>query len=323
MKGWLSARLDDLSETLVTVKGVDITLGDILLVPAYLLVAVVGVRWLVRFIVRRLQAAHLAPDIVHLVKRLLYVLAIVGITITTLDLINVPLTAFAFVSGAVAIGVGFGAQNIINNFISGWILMWERPIRIGDFLEVDGVARGTVETINTRSTRIRRTDGVHMLIPNSKLLENTVVNWTLVDNLIRTTVKVGVAYGSNTTLVKELILEAVTSQPDVLNNPAPVVIFDDFGASSLDFEVYCWISATVERDLRIIRSNIRFKIDALFAQNDVVIAFPQRDIHVDGRIALVREAAQIVPDKPPKNVNEASPHDAKTGTLHKTDSSDD
>lgn len=271
---------------LFTIKGVDISLGDLLLVPAYIIIAIVGVRWLVKFLVSRLQKTGLAPDIVHLIKRLLYVLAIIGITITTLDFINVPLTAFAFVSGAVAIGVGFGAQNIINNFISGWILMWERPIRIGDFLEVDGVARGTVETINTRSTRIRRTDGVHMLIPNSKLLENTVVNWTLVDTLIRTTVKVGVAYGSDAHLVKELIHKAATSQSDVLSKPEPVVIFEDFGDNALAFEVYCWVSATVERDLRVIRSNIRFAIDALFAQNGVVIAFPQRDVHLDGHITV-------------------------------------
>lgn len=99
-------------------------------------------------------------DVIHLVRRVFYIVALAILAITTLDLLNVPLTAFAFVSGAVAIGVGFGAQNIINNFISGWILMWERPIRIGDFLEI-GEAYGTVESINTRSTLIRRTDGAH------------------------------------------------------------------------------------------------------------------------------------------------------------------
>lgn len=125
----------------------------------------------------------------------------VGLTvlvITALDLLNVPLTAFAFVSGAVAIGVGFGAQNIINNFISGWILMWERPIRIKDYIELGDTA-GTVEEINTRSTRIRRIDNVHLLVPNSKLLEETVVNLTLVDRLLRSVVRVGVVYGADVT----------------------------------------------------------------------------------------------------------------------------
>ncbi|MFT5812863.1 MAG: small-conductance mechanosensitive channel, partial [Psychroserpens sp.] len=113
-------------------------------------------------------------------ERILSVIAITVIIISILDFINMPIAAFAFLSGAIAIG----AQNIINNVISGWILMWERPIRIGDFLEIES-AKGLVEEINTCSTRIKRVDGVHFLIPNSKLLENTVVNWTLVNQLLR------------------------------------------------------------------------------------------------------------------------------------------
>ena len=153
-------------------------------------------------------ARGMNADLVQVIRRGLYVLGIVILAFTTLDLLNVPLTAFAFVSGAIAIGVGFGAQNIINNFISGWILIWERPIRINDFIEI-GDTTGTVEQINTRSTRIRRTDGVHLLVPNSQLLENTVVNWTLLDRMLRCVVRVGVAYGSDVDKVKE-ILEKMT-----------------------------------------------------------------------------------------------------------------
>jgi len=197
----------------------------------------------------------------------------------------VPLGAFAFVSGAVAIGVGFGAQNIINNFISGWILMWEKPIRIGDFLEL-GDVMGNVETINTRSTLIRRTDGVHMLIPNSHLLENTVVNWTLVDKLARGQVRVGVAYGSPVKLVADLISQAVNSHDFILKDPEPLVIFEDFGDSALIFDTFFWVSTVGERGLRVIKSEIRFKIEELFNQNDIVIAFPQRDIHIDGELKI-------------------------------------
>ena len=107
---------------------------------------------------------------------------------TAMSLLRIPLTAFAFISGAVAIGVGFGAQNIINNFISSWILMSERPVRIGDFVEIDNSA-GVVEMIGNRSTRIRRTDGVHMLVPNSQMLERIVVSWTLIDKSIRSMVR--------------------------------------------------------------------------------------------------------------------------------------
>ena len=253
-------------------------------------------RWIDRFISARMTANNVNADVVQLVSRAFYIVGIAVLAITTLDLLNVPLTAFAFVSGAVAIGVGFGAQNIINNFISGWILMWERPIRIGDFLEV-GETRGTVERINTRSTRLRRVDGVHLLIPNSYLLENIVVNWTLVDRLARSVVRVGVEYGSPVERVAELIEQAVTEQDAVLADPAPTVIFEDFGDSALIFDAYYWINATADRDLRVIRSNVRFRINALFHENNIVIAFPQRDVHLDGELRLTQALEPSTPSE--------------------------
>ena len=278
-----------LSKDLFTLFDITFTSGDLIAIP---LIYVVGI-WLFKKLAHiatyRLRSSGASADTIHLFKRLFYIVAGAILIVTTLDVMNVPLTAFAFLSGAVAIGVGFGAQNIINNFISGWILMWERPIRIGDFLEVDG-ARGRVETINTRSTRIRRVDGVHMLIPNSKLLENTVVNWTLIDNLTRTSVRVGVAYGSDCKLVARLIEQATQQQEDILTEPKPVVIFDDFGDNALMFETFFWVNATKERDLRVIRSQVRFTIDELFAEHDIVIAFPQRDVHLDGTLQLVKPA---------------------------------
>ncbi len=264
-----------------------ITAGQLLLVPTVLLVGWLVVRLVVRFTVRRLEAKQTSPDVVHLVRRIVYIVGLAMLALTTIDLLNLPLTAFAFVSGAVAIGVGFGAQNIINNFISGWILMWERPIRIGDFLEI-GDAKGTVESINTRSTRIRRVDGVHMLIPNSALLENTVVNWTLVDRLARCTVRVGVAYGSAPRQVQELFLQAVREQPETLEEPKPAVIFEDFGDNALIFDAYFWVMATVDRDLRVIRSNTRFRLEELLTEHGITIAFPQRDVHLDGSLTIAK-----------------------------------
>ena len=277
-----------LNEVIFSISGQEFTLGQLLIIPAVLIVGYLLISWLARLITRRLVARNMQPDIVHLIRRVFYIVALLVLAITTLDLLNVPLAAFAFVSGAIAIGVGFGAQNIINNFISGWILMWERPIRIGDFLEID-TAYGTVESINTRSTLIRRTDGVHMLIPNSALLENTVVNWTLVDHLARTKVRVGVAYGSPVKRVKELVLQAAQEHKDVLEDPLPLAIFDDFGDSALIFDLYFWVNAEGERDLRAIRSDIRFRIVELFEAENIVIAFPQQDVHLDGNITLLNQ----------------------------------
>ncbi len=274
-----------INQPLITLGDQTITIAQLLLVPVVLLVGWLVIRWGGKLINSRLSKNEVNPDAIQLISRAFHITAIGVLALTTLELLNVPLTAFAFVTGAIAIGVGFGAQNIINNFISGWILMWERPIRIGDFLEI-GDTRGTVETINTRSTRIRRIDGVHLLVPNSHLLENIVVNWTLVDRLARSVVRVGVAYGSPVKRVAELIEQAAREETAVLDEPSPLVIFEDFGDSALVFDVYYWIEANRDRDLRVIRSNLRFRIDELFRENDIVIAFPQRDVHMDGTLRL-------------------------------------
>ena len=274
-------RLSDfLAYPLVSIGDQAITAGQVCLVFAVVLGGYFLSRWVERILIRRLATQSVNPDLIHLIRRVYIITVLAVLVITILDLLNVPLAAFAFISGAIAIGVGFGAQNIINNFISGWILMWERPIRIGDFLEV-GDTKGKVEAINTRSTRIRRVDGVHLLIPNSHLLENMVVNWTLIDRLARTTVRVGVAYGSPVRKVAELIEQAAQEHEDIHGEPAPMVIFDDFGDNSLIFDLYFWVFATGDRDLRKIRSDLRFRIDELFHEHGITIAFPQRDVHLD------------------------------------------
>lgn len=274
-----------LNTTVFVIGEQPLTLKSILLIPVWIILGLWLTKLLVKFVSKRLTSRHTDPNVIHLLQRLFYVIAIAVLVITILDVINVPITAFAFLSGAIAIGFGFGAQNIINNFISGWILMWEKPIRIGDFLEVDD-AKGVVEEINTRSTRIRRTDGVHLLIPNSKLLENTVVNWTLVDRLVRTSVRIGVAYGTSAKLVAKLLQQVVDDQENILNDPKPIVTFEDFGDNALIFEATFWINSNVEGGLRTTRSEIRFQIDELFTQHNIVIAFPQRDVHIDGSLMI-------------------------------------
>lgn len=284
----LSIINDILSHTIITVSDQAVTVGDLLLIPAVLFFGTILTRWLANILTRRLTSKKTDPNIIHLLQRIFYIFAMAIITITTLDIINVPLAAFAFLSGAVAIGIGFGAQNIINNFISGWILMWERPIRIGDFLEVEE-AKGVVEEINTRSTRIKRIDGVHLLIPNSKLLENTVVNWTLIDNVVRTSIRVGVAYGSPVKKVAALILQATTEQQHVSKDPKPNVTFEDFGDNALIFDVTFWLDSSIEGGLRVLRSDIRFRLEELFEENNIVVAYPQRDLHIDGSLTLHQE----------------------------------
>lgn len=257
-----------------------ILVSQLVLVVLVLLVGYFASKVTARLLHRRLVKTEMRADASYLLERVVFYLLLIVVVMTALSLLNVPLAAFAFVSGAVAIGVGFGAQNLINNFISGWILLMERPVRIGDFIEIDN-HMGVIDRIGNRSTRIHRVDGVHMLIPNSQMLERVVVNWTLIDNRIRTTLRVGVAYGSPVAKVAELIEQAVTEQPDVLDEPPISVVFEDFGDSSLVFDAYFWANVGGERFLREIRSAIRYRIDELFHDNGITIAFPQRDVHVN------------------------------------------
>ncbi len=262
------------------------TVGQILFVATTVLIGLGLVRRLENLLMTKMTAMQRDKDLMLLVRRVYLVVAYVTLALLILGILGIPLAAFTFISGAVAIGVGFGAQNIINNFISGWILMWERPIRIGDSIEV-GDVKGVVETIRTRSTLLRRADGVHILVPNSKLLENTLVNSTLIDKLARGMVRVGVAYGSPLKKVEELIYQAAGEHAEIIKMPAPLVVFEDFGENSLTFDLFFWING--DDDLRVIRSSLRYRIAQLFDANDIHIASPRQEIYMEGALKLLKD----------------------------------
>jgi potassium-dependent mechanosensitive channel len=198
----------------------------------------------------------------------------------SLELIGVPLTVFAFFGGAMAIGVGFGSQNILNNFISGLILLFERPIRVGDLVEIDGVY-GNIEHVGARSTRVKTGSNLEMIIPNSRFLENNVTNLTLSDERFRASVCVGVAYGSPTRTVSQLLERAVLEHSEVLKSPDPIILFKDFADNSLNFEVHFWIRMRTQMQRQRVESDVRHTIDDLFDEAGIVIAFPQRDVHLN------------------------------------------
>ena len=200
--------------------------------------------------------------------------------LVALRTVNIPLTAFTVAGGALAIGIGFGSQNIVNNFISGIILMAERPIKVGDIVVVEGNS-GRVERIGPRSTRIRTFDNTHMIVPNSRFLDTNVVNWTLSDDLVRTKFKVGVAYGSPTRMVEELLRQVLRKNDAVLKNPAPSVLLTDFGDNALQFQVEFWVRVGPLLDKRVVESDVRHAIDDVFRSHGVDFAFPQRDVHLD------------------------------------------
>jgi small-conductance mechanosensitive channel len=213
-------------------------------------------------------------------QSLSFYILLVAFTLMALRVVHFPLTAFTVLGGALAIGIGFGSQNVMNNFISGLILMLERPVRARDVVVIDDNT-GTIEKIGARSTQIRSTDGRHIIVPNSFFLESNVVNWTLSDDLIRATVMVGVAYGSPTRLVEQLIARVVKEEELILKTPEPIIIFDEFGDNSLNFNVYFWVHARSPMGVRQVQSRVRFAIDDLFREHELVIAYPQRDVHLD------------------------------------------
>jgi small-conductance mechanosensitive channel len=268
--------------TLFSIAGDPIHVGQLVLVLLVLVLGYIAGKILERTIEKRLTQIGVRTTAVQAIKRISFYTLLVLVFMIALGLLNIPLGAFAFVSGAVAIGVGFGAQNVINNFLSGWILLAEQPVRIGDFIELDS-HMGVVERIGNRSTRIRRVDGVHLLIPNSQMLERVVVNWTLVDRDIRTQLSVGVAYGSPIRKVKELVEQAVNEQVEIIDSHPPLVVLNDFGDNAIVFETFFWCRVGGERELRQIRSAVRFRIAELFEENDITIAFPQRDVHLDSK----------------------------------------
>ncbi|MFA6242773.1 MAG: mechanosensitive ion channel domain-containing protein, partial [Candidatus Hydrogenedentales bacterium] len=263
-----------------------------------LIILVVGFAF-TRFITRQLHRIMSSRQTVDAnaaatMSRLAHYALLAFVVLFAMYTVNIPLTVFTLFGGALAIGVGFGAQNLINNFISGLILMFERPIRIGDIIEVDGKA-GKVEEIGARCSRLTLFSGVDVLVPNSKLLEQNVVNWTLSDQKRRYSVRVGVAYGSPTREVSKLILKAVDDHGKILKNPEPVVAFQDFGDNSLVFEVFFWL-ALQSTDSRVVCSDVRHLIDRLFRDAGIDIAFPQRDIHLDFARPL---DVRVLPKEPP------------------------
>ena len=249
-----------------------------------LIVLIIGFTFVKRiflFWVRGLLArVHMKETTTAAVEKIINYFAVFLIILFALRVVNMPLTLFTFLGGAVAIGVGFGAQNLINNFISGFIVMAEQPIKIGDLVEIEGMF-AMVEEIGARCTRIRTGGNVQILVPNSSFLEKNIINWTLSDKEVRAQVTVGVIYGSPVREVERLMLQVADEHTRVRKAPKPFVLFNDFGDNALIFDLYFWISMNRIMDRRIIESDIRFHIDKLFREAGIVIAFPQRDVHLD------------------------------------------
>ena len=247
-----------------------VTIGKVLTAMAILVIgywlAVVLARFAEQQAIKRLQ---LDPNVANIIRQWALAVLFLVLVIITLMFVKIPITAFAFLGGALAIGVGFGTQNLLKNVISGLLLLMERPLRVGDVIEVDNI-RGMVTTIGLRSSTIRDTNGVETLIPNSNLLERNLTNWTYSSFRKRYSIRIAVATGSDARRVKEMLRDLAGQHGQILKDPEPYVLFEDFSEHALVFALHYWIEIGPNIDPAVVASDLRFMVENTFAEAKIV-----------------------------------------------------
>jgi small-conductance mechanosensitive channel len=264
-------------EPLFVIGGTAVTIASVISFVVFLLAAYAA-SWLLRRSLRRVYRRRAVDEgVQHALDRLLHYAVVALGAFVALENLGVSITALAGVGAILAVGIGFGLQNIAQNFVSGLILLLERPVKKGDFVEV-GDVRGTVRDIRARATVVTTLDNVDIIVPNGQFITEAVTNETYGDRRKRVRITVGVAYGSDTARVRDTLLRVAQHTAEVLADPPPQVLFKDFGESSLDFQLLAWLADP--RDENAVASEMRFAIDQAFRAEGIEIPFPQRDLHL-------------------------------------------
>jgi potassium efflux system protein len=283
-----------LRRPLIRLAGGIITPGAVLVGLLVIAVTLVISSLLGRALSRILQRRGLSAGAQFAAAKIArYVLTLIGLLVA-IDSVGLSLSAVLAASTVLLVGIGFGLQNIAQNFISGLIVLFEQPIRPGDFIKV-GDAYGVVVEIGLRATRVVTRDQVTIIVPNSELVTTQVINHSIPTPNLRIAISVGVAYGSDTELVRDTLLAVPAGCAQVLTEPAPEVRFEDFGDSSLNFSLLVWIADPGED--RRLSSQLRFDIERRFRAAGIEIPFPQRDVHVRSVVALPAPEALAAPPR--------------------------
>ena len=265
---------------LITIAGIKLSLGNVTVALILLIFATRLSRLSVRLINKKLILRFVEDKASQTTYQTFAFYGCLTLFVTlSLTIAGIPLTVFTVVGGALAIGVGFGSQNIVNNFISGVIILVEQPIKVGDVVEVDGIV-GSVLSIGTRSTKIRNADHKVFIVPNSFFLEKGVLNWNYETTIIRSTLDFGVAYGTDTRLVENACMDILLNTEGVEQSPIPYVFFTDFAESNLTFQLVYFSDTNKVESMAHVRSDVRFKIDQKFKDLNIEMAFPQRDLRL-------------------------------------------
>ncbi len=282
---WLMAALAQLlTMELFQLGGRGISLSLLVQMVTVVLVALLTARLIKRWIHARILARVISDlgSREAIATVLGYILSTSSVLLA-LQLIGINLSSLTVLLGTVGIGLGFALKTIASNFLSGIVLLFERPIKVGDFIEVDRLL-GTVERITIRSTIVRTLDGVVVIVPNDRFLENNIINWSYQDRRCRVHVPVGIAYGSDPVLVTEALLAAARQEPRILHHPSPKVWLTGFSDNALDFELLVWIADPPDTDP--IKSALYFLIEAELRRRQIEIPFPQRDLRIQATPAL-------------------------------------
>jgi potassium efflux system protein len=251
---------------------------DLLLISAGILYGSVFLSWILRKVLMDdlLLQIRVERGVRLAMARLLHYFIVFIAFLLAISALGFDITKLTIILSALGVGIGFGLQSIVNNFVSGLILLFERPVRVGDSIELAG-QWAEIKRIGLRATTVQTFDQADVIIPNADLVTNQVTNWTLSSRQVRLIVSVGVAYGSDVPLVTERLKACAELNPMIAQTPPPEVLFLSFGESSLDFELRVW----VEADTRLkAKSELHQEIDRSFREANIEIAFPQRDLHI-------------------------------------------
>ncbi len=257
----------------------DITLVTLFKFLCLVILVFVLERVLRMILVRRfLQRTHLHPSMQYGLGKIVgYIFIFIGFYVA-LKMVGIDLSSLAVIAGAIGVGLGFGLQNIISNFVSGVIILAERPVAIGDRVEI-GETGGLVTKISLRSTTIVTNDNITIIVPNSDFITSKVTNWSYGDPKVRIRLPFGVAYGTDTERLRKLMIELALESPMVLKEPGPELFFVGFGDSALNFELGVWTAEMTSKPRRF-RSDLNYAIERKLRENKIEVPFPQRDLHL-------------------------------------------
>jgi small-conductance mechanosensitive channel len=279
--------LDILDYRLFRIGQTQVTVASLLATVAILAVTWVAARLLRKLVSEKLFGkARVDPGVRYAIGRVVsYIVWVLGLIIA-LQPLGINATTLAVFGGAIGVGIGFGLQDIAKNFIAGLILLIERPIKVGDRIEI-GKVIGDVAEIRARATLVRTNDDIYLIVPNARFITDTVTNWSYRTPRVRFHFPVGVAYGSDPRAVEKALLDAASKSEHVLKEPAPTVLFLAFSESSLDFELVCWTAVMLHRRSAL-RSEINYSVHETLKQRGIEFPFPQRDLHIRSAEGLER-----------------------------------